>query len=325
MELKERIKICIVLFLLVIFALPFLGCVPQKDKGNLEISFIELDGAKTLTPSISINVDYYIVEGAGPYGESFSKTIYSSPFEIEYLEHGEWAITVDAYNESGIRVAAGTSSTMIVAGETVSLYIQLSPPDGTGTLSIDIFWDDTVVSNPAIQSSLISGGGTTIPMTASIVSSGHADINEPNLATGYYTCSIQLLDSEVVVAGAVEAVCILDAQETQGEFYFNNPNIPSGDVEIIIDTDLEEPLIINLSGTVDTFLHGQTMTVLVDAGTITDVTYSWYINGTYMASGETYITDSGLAPGYYRLDVIGFSADNKRSGSASHTFIVTEN
>jgi hypothetical protein len=88
---------------------------------------------------------------------------------------------------------------------------------------------------------------------------------------------------------------------------------------------MENPLTITLTGTVSQLVYGETMTVTADAGSVTDVNYTWYRNGVSQATGASYTTDSTLAPGSYRLDVIGFTADGSRAGSASHSFTVVEN
>ena len=67
------------------------------------------------------------------------------------------------------------------------------------------------------------------------------------------------------------------------------------------------------------------MTVTAEAGGVTDVHYTWYLNGVSQESGtSTYTTNSALSPGLYRLDVTGFTADGTRAGSTTHNFTVTE-
>ena len=53
-----------------------------------------------------------------------------------------------------------------------------------------------------------------------------------------------------------------------------------------------------------------------------NVVYVWSINGVSMSTGPSYTTPSDLFVGLYRLDVVAFTADGKRAGSATHTFRV---
>lgn len=314
----------VLLTVLVVLTGLFAGCVPPADRGTLELNFVENTGSRMLSPELDLGVVSYRVRGVGPFGNSFEKITSVTPFEIAYLEHGEWSITVDAYNTEGVRVATGNSNVLVSAGETISLHIQLRPPQGTGSLLLDVYWNDAVISDPVIEAQLISAGGLSTSLNPGLVEPAHAQIEEPSLATGYYTCMIQLYEEATVVAGAVEAVCIFDSEQTTGEFQFDEVNVPAGGVDLEIDTDLQEPLTISLSGTVESFVVGQTMTVLAEADTTEDVNFTWYLNGVPGGTGASYTSASGLAPGFYRLDVIGFTTDGLQAGSTSHSFTVTE-
>ena len=308
------------LLMLVVFA----ACVPEEKNGNLKISFEESQ-PRVLAPAISLDATSYTVSGNGPYNSSFNKTTTDSPLQINHLESGEWIITVDAYNAEGTRIATGTNSVNVSAGETASLNILLLPPAGTGSFLVDVFWDDAVVSNPVIESRLTSSSGNILELSANQVNAGHSEISDSTISTGYYTMVLQLLESGEVIAGAVEAVRIFNGEQTTGEFTFNEFNLPTGGVEVIADPDLQEPLTITLSGAVDSIVYGSTMTVTADAGGVADVQYTWYLNGVSQTSGtSSYTTDSTLSPGLYRLDVIGFTADGSRAGSVTHNFTVTE-
>lgn len=309
--------------LTVLLLIIFTGCVPQEENGSLKVSFEDAE-ARTLTPAISLDPASYTVSGNGPYDSSFTETTADSPLQVNYLDAGEWIITVDAFNASGTRIATGTNSVTVTAGETATLNILLLPPAGTGSLQVDVFWDDSVVANPVIEPQLITSSGSTLALTASQVAAGHSEISESTLSTGYYTFSLQLLDSGEVIAGAVEAVRVLNGELTSGQYTFDEFNMPDGGVDITIDPDLQEPLNITLSGTVDSYVYGNSMTVTADAGSATNVNYTWYLNGVSQGTGSSYTTESTLAPGQYRLDVIGFTTDGSQAGSTTHNFTVTE-
>ena len=301
----------------------FTGCALQEENGSIKVSFKDAE-ARTLTPAISLEPVSYTVSGNGPYDSSYTETTSDSPLLASYLDAGEWTFTVDAFNASDTRIATGTGSVSVSAGETAVLHILLLPPAGTGSLEVDVFWDDIVVANPVIDSQLIASSGSNLSLTANQVEAGHSEITESTLSTGYYTFTLQLIDSGEVVAGAVEAVRVLDGELTSGQYTFNEFNMPDGDVDIAIDPDLQEPLNITLTGVVDSYVYGGTMTVTADAGSVTEVNYTWYLNGVSQGTGSSYTTASTLAPGQYRLDVVGFTTDGSQAGSTTHTFTVTE-
>ncbi len=323
MLLTNKTKLSVMIALTAVMLLLFAACVPEEKNGNLKISFEDAE-ARVLAPAISLDATSYTVSGNGPYNSSFNESTTESPLEVSYLEAGEWIITVDAYNVDGTRIATGTNSVMVQAGETASLNILLLPPAGTGSLVVDVFWDDTVIANPVIESQLTSSSGNSLQLTANQVEAGHSEISDSTISSGYYTMALQLLESGEVVAGAVEAVRIFDGEQTSGEYTFNEFNLPSGGIDVIADPDMQEPLTITLTGAVDTLAYGNIMTVTADAGEVTDVVYTWYLNGVSQGTGSTYTTDSTLSPGQYRLDVVGFTSDGTRAGSTTHNFTVTE-
>jgi hypothetical protein len=313
--------------LILLAAIPFLfsaACSMLPIKGSLTVSFADI-AAKTLTPSISLDAAYYTIHGEGPYGSSFDETTSSSPLVMDFLEVGAWTITVDAYNSSDVLIATGSDSVNVVAGQTTTMSIELLPPDGTGSFFVDVYWDHTVVADPTISTELTPSSGTAISVPSTAAGDGHATVSDPDVPTGYYVMSLQLLQDGYVLSGAVEAVKILDGQETSGSYTFDSLNMPTGSVDLDVTTDTQDPLTITISGAVSTLVYGETMSVTADAGDVTDVSYTWYVNGVSQATGASYTTDSSLAPGSYRLDVIGFTSDGSRAGSASHSFTVTEN
>ena len=248
--LSKMIALTMSTLLILLF---FAACAPAEKNGNLKISFEEAQ-ARVLAPAISLDAASYTVSGNGPYNSSFNESTTDSPLQINSLETGEWIITVDAYNAEGTRIATGTNSVNVTSGETASLNILLLPPAGTGSLLVDVFWDDSVVSDPVIESRLTSSSGNTLELSANQVDTGHSEISDSTISTGYYTMVLQLVESGEVIAGAVEVVRIFDGEQTSGEFTFNEFNLPSGGVEVIVAPDLQEPLTITLSGAVDSIV-----------------------------------------------------------------------
>jgi hypothetical protein len=60
----------------------------------------------------------------------------------------------------------------------------------------------------------------------------------------------------------------------------------------------------------------------VSNGGTSDLTCSWYLNGESLGTGTMLSIGSALRRGHYRLDVVVFSSDGRRSGSTTHSFTV---
>jgi len=299
------------------------SCALEQGGGSLTVNFADL-GSKTLTPGISLDAASYTVQGTGPFGNSFSENTSDSPMSVDYLAAGSWEISVDAFNGDGVLIATGTNTVNVLEGQKTTVYISLLPPEGFGSFNVDVFWDYSLIQDPTVSTSLTNSSGTSFSLDAVSVEDGHSLVASANITTGYYVMSLQLLDESHILAGAVEAVKILDGQETSGQYTFTDLNFPAGNVDIDITIDLQDPLIITLDTTVSQIIFGQTLTLTADAG-LSDVVYTWYLNGISQSTGASYTTAADQAPGTYRLDVVGFTTDGSRAGSTSHIYTVVEN
>jgi hypothetical protein len=81
---------------------------------------------------------------------------------------------------------------------------------------------------------------------------------------------------------------------------------------------LEEPLVLEVAPDSTSVPYGSSATftasILNDPG---EVTYVWYQDAVQVANGEVLETDPSLAPGYYRIDLLAFTADGRRAGSTT--------
>ncbi len=310
-----------------ITVLSLVAChLPVHDTGgSLEVNVASI-GTQSLLPDLDMDVDSYVVSGAGPDDASFERTTAGSAIVVEELTTGSWTIDVIGYNPDGVDVASGSGETVISAGETSQLTVAVRPYEGPGTLSVTVTWPDADVSEPSVVANLVSSDGTSTSLPFSASGVGQATYESVDTAAGYYTLSVQVLDAGTTVAGAAEATRVAAGATTSGTIAFNSVNPPTGDTDITIDPDLDEPLEVSLSGAVASLQLGGSMTV---TGAVSNadgetVSLTWYLNGAYLAAGDTVTVGQSLAPGTYRLDAIAYTADGDRSGSTSHGFSVVE-
>lgn len=300
--------------------------LPVHDPGGaLEVSVGSI-ATQSLLPDQDMDVDSYVVSGSGPDGASFERTTSGGVIVVEELTTGNWVIDVVGYNLDAIDVASGSGEIDISAGETSQLTVTVRPYDGAGTLSVSVTWPDADVSEPSVVAELVASDGTSMSLPFAISAAGQATYESADTAAGYYTLSVQLLDGGTAVAGAAEATRVAAGATTSGTIAFNSVNPPTGDTDITIDPDLDEPLEVSLSGGVASLQLGGSMTVTAavsNAGGET-VSFTWYLNGAYLGTGEAVTVGQSLAPGTYRLDAIAYTSDGSRSGSASHGFSVVE-
>jgi len=308
-----------VLFLL------FSCAIPGKNSATLVLNISEQYSTKTLVPDFDMAPAHYDVSGSGPNGEGFSVTADTNPVEIPFLDFGDWTVNVSAKNAQNAVIATGSANTFLHVGERKELNISVRPVEGHGTLELTVYWTASDVETPSIMAELIPQEGTTEVLQFTISpENGTATFSDSQVATGYHTLVIQLCDNGLAVMGAVDVVRIIDGQNTTGVFEFYEVNSPGGEFAITITSEMNDPLEVLLSGLTAEVTVGEVVQIDASVQNTTDeVTIFWYLNGQSAGTGTTYIGEN-LQAGVYRVDAVAFSSDGSRSGSATHSFHVSE-
>ena len=296
------------------------------DEGSLRVSIDRPQQSLryTLLPNTDMDPDEYVIRGSGPADESFEESTSGESVEIHGLRAGEWDIEVSALNGEGAEIGFGMERTTVESEEMTGVTVVVQALAGTGALSLSVTWPDEEVLEPRLEAALATTDGEQSEIDFDLVEDGQAEYANDEIEAGYYTFSVQLFDGEHEVAGAVEAVRIVRDGLTEGSFVFDDLNVPSGDVDIIISPDLDEPLEVTIEGGESSLAYGESMTVsaTVANGDDADIEYSWYLNGSLVGSESSLTLGEELAAGSYRLDVVANTTDGTRSGSATHSFTV---
>ncbi|MCP4219183.1 MAG: hypothetical protein GY765_31395, partial [bacterium] len=330
-EVKQKIFLSILLmFSIFNFACFNAGGTNENSINNPEqtgILAVHLSTAagKTLLPDLDMDPASFTLTGSGPSGESFSVNSNQEMATITGLAIGEWTIQVDALNGESQGVGSGSGTVTVLGDQAVFLPIIVTPYDGFGSLDITVRWNAGDTANPSIEAQLLPQSGAPLTPGFNITGGNTGAYTNSSLATGYYTLTLSFSDTGVPVMGAVEIVRIVKDQVTSGTFEFYEINKAIGDIQVDIETEMDDPITVSINGTQDTQYQGHSMnleaSVPVDTG---NVTYVWYLNGVSQSTGSTFTSGSDLAIGAYRIDVTAFTADGKRGGSAAHTFHVVE-
>lgn len=277
-----------------------------------------MDAHKSILPDIDMEPAVYNISGTGPAGETFNISTEDETAEIENLMFGEWDVSVQAENIDGTVIAQGDAATIVNAGETSSLFIIITPLDGTGSLNLTLQWNGSETRNPSIAARLIPVSGTPIDLSFAIAGSGNAVYSGTGIPAGYYTLTLQLIDNGALTMGAVEVVRVVKDETTSGSLKFDEINPASGNILVNIVPDLKDPLAVSISGQSAEIYEGQTITVTASVPDDPDnAVYVWYINGASAYVGRTYTLGAGMRDGIYRVDVTAYSPAGDRAGSAT--------
>jgi hypothetical protein len=175
------------------------------------------------------------------------------------------------------------------------------------------------VQTAQIQSTLTPASGSARDLVFSVQgSAGTAGFTASDVATGYHTLILKLLDNGHLAIGAVEVVRIVKDQTTSGSLAFADVNQATGSLEVNLNPEMADPLEVSISGSATTKPANQSLALSAAVGSYADnVSYVWYVNGNAVSTGASYSFGDTWTLGYYRIDVNAFSADATRAGSAS--------
>jgi hypothetical protein len=267
-------------------------------------------------------VEYHIY-GSGPSAGTFESVSNGGSESFFDLAIGNWTVTVTAYNSDDQQIGWGESIAFISASTESETSVLVEPYTGKGSLDLSVSWTAADVTDPSISAVLTDNVGTQTSLPFSL-NSGEATYTDIDVPAGYYTLSIQLLESGNVVSGLVESVRIIQDFQTTGDFNFEDLNNPSGDISISVIVNMYDPLEAAINGAAATLTYGTDMTVSASVANADGETliYKWFANGELVGSAETLTFGSTLRWGNYRLDLVVTNADGSRSGSATHSFII---
>ncbi|MCP4129854.1 MAG: hypothetical protein GY754_02445 [bacterium] len=303
-----------------------------QNSGTIKLTISQKSGTKTILPNIDMTPAAYTINGTGPNGAEVNLSISDVSVDIPELAFGNWIISVDALNANDQLIARGSGAFSVHTGETTSADITVTPLAGNGTLTVTLEWNSDDTEVPSIEAQLINSSDEVQDLSFTINSEKDTGtFSASDIPAGYYVLSVKLLDNNIQTMGAVEIVRIVEGKTSTGSFIFNEINKPGGNIIANILADMEEPIEVSMSDIPGELAKGTTpsVTASVPDG-VGDVRYTWFINGEQTHIGSTadpiytIPVDSLKTGGVYRIDVVAFTIDGKRGGSASDSFNVTE-
>ena len=298
--------------------LVFMGCGPisSDETGSILIHLSDDVFRRTLDPPVVMEVASYDIIGAGPLDGSFELLgVTDSTVVVDGLTPGSWTVTVQGVNPDGVVIATGSIVVEVLPGRVGTATVVLVPIEGDGWLELEISWPVGALSNPSVEAHLISDVADQIlPFDVQLGASRsvYPDPDEPAggnvFPSGYYLLTIKVFDDGNQVWDWVEAVRILAGETTEGEYELTLSDINEGQLELTIQEDLQNPILIELTGFQQALLPGTSMTVSAVPSEPVDG-YQWFVNGDPIDGATSNVITLGgdLTNGFYRLIVVAFN------------------
>jgi hypothetical protein len=191
---------------------------PESGTGVLKISISSEIEFRTVLPSISMDIDHYELSCTGP-GEQVSESIAAGTVTIQkVLLPGNWSVRIDALNADSVIIGStGNHSVTLVQGQTANETMIITPLSGTGTLDIDISWQQGELIDPSVSASLIPHGGSA---NAIIFNTGttSAVYDDSSIDAGYYDLVIKVYEGSDIYWGTVDVLRIISGKTTNASF-----------------------------------------------------------------------------------------------------------
>lgn len=231
----------------------------------------------------------YVITGTGPGSLTFTATISgtSTSYTAYNLAFGAWTVAVAAYDAAptSAEIGYGTASATVGPG-VVTCPVAVGPASGSGTLSLTLDWNPSVVPSDATVS------GTLTPEASTGTSQKSVSFSAPGTSTytlnnGYYALALTLLSGSTVLGGAATEVWILNGVTSSGTVSIT---ASGGVILVTISTNLQPPLDVIISGGTKpqsiTSMPTQTLTASVTPVPPSVIIYHWYIEAAPFQSSK---------------------------------------
>ena len=260
-------------------------CIP---KGNLCITIEKSSdmAAKTLLqPDIDWQVYKYLIRGVNDSGNSFEEEYFSTgAYTIESLVVGTWTITAEAYNASDERIGSCGKTVLISKNATTSVSMTVAPIKGTGSLSLGISWPkDLNIISPSVEGIITDAQDNTREFECDI--DDNSATYNMDLQNGYFTFDLRLLSGDTNIwHGNPQAFRIVTGKTTNAYISLTKSEL-SGDLEVTINIDLENPLNLTLTSSASIITTNDTITINSAIDKAPD-SWHWYLDGTPVSTAE---------------------------------------
>jgi len=280
---------------LIVGLFAFTGCgaydltTQERPEGSasLVLTVVEPMTSKMILPGGDIDFNYYIVKITHQVSleEASQQVANVPPLEVTFpnIPSGDYDILVTGFNALDELIGSGIDVVSVLANDTSTQEVQVSYEAGDGDLQIDYtLVPDDLVFSPGIEVSLWDQT-EWLPKTVVQDGPGAWSYDEV-LPAGFYAQAFKLMsygESNVHIAGGLEAVFIMSDRLTAGSYEFNEANVTpptTGSTVVIIWEPLDMPFLTFFTDTVSQVDQLTEFTLEAGADIAVDLWY-WFQNG----------------------------------------------
>lgn len=316
---------------LAVLSLVLAGCNLDgrpSDLGTVVLRVGPAASARTFEPD-NVQVTKYVVRGTGPVGQTpeWEFNASESSLTMNDLMAGMWRFNVFGLNSDGKNVLGGAEDVHVVANDTRSADVVISPIAGNGTFVIVVQWPADSLNNPTFEAelSVFEGGSFGSPVTIENASFNRDNPNRArhssSRAAGYYEVHVTAVDASVGLDETVTNTARVMTDLTTTVIVEVEPG--EGGASITVVEDRQNPLSVSLSPSSSVVNQGDSLSVSSSvSGGGGSYTYRWFLNGALQsgASGSSVSLGPDLPLGRHNLSLV--ASDGTVLGSDSISFDV---
>lgn len=308
-------RLCRVLFALMAVAACLVSCSQEKVEGNgiLQIE-IGLDVSRGIQAISMETASYNITMKDSSEVVVFSSSRENKTSYSVSAPAGTYSITVEALNSTGDMIGTGSATAEVRVGQTNTVNITVSEPEGNGTFSMSI----TANGGYPISYSVRDASGTEVGNGTLSYSEGTYSASE-TLANGFYSFTITRTDTDKVIKTDTFRIIKDKTVSYSAEFEFLT------DGTMVIVNEITATPAINITLNKSVFKTGDILTASATVSGLGEgfVCY-WTIDGEAVTEAGSYddleyeITDSDEV----EHEIALFAADETLIWSGSRSFFV---
>lgn len=238
----------VILFIAILYLFGGCGSEPMTKTGDLVLNLSE-PNYKMILPGGDIEFDHYIITITHQITlNQMSQEITPPPYEVTFanIPSGAYDILVTGFNALDELLGSGIGVVSVLANDTTSQTVQVEYETGSGNVAIDYtLTPSDLIYSPGIEGELWDQVSWT---PVSITQTGPGAWGyDASLPAGFYAHRFELHsygDTDIHVAGGLEAIFVMTGRTSAGLYAFNEGNItiPTiGSTIIIIWEPVDQP------------------------------------------------------------------------------------
>lgn len=326
--MKFRALLVSITAMVIAFALGCDAGQPASGTLHLNLASPHFATSRGFVPSIDeMTIAGYRVSGVGPKNQTFEVSAENASVTIGNLAIGWWTIHAVGVNTDEVELVSGDLTTLL-SSKTATAKLELSNLVGEGTLEAKVCWDpDQVADDVSVVATLTNQSGAKMTIDTGTIDTAKGEVLiSASLPAGSYLLSLQLYSQGVQVSGAIQALRILDKQESAGEIEMIIGDLSTTYVITIIDNTM-----LPIDGTITINptepLPGKSVTFswsaseLPEGIDVSDLAIRWYCEGILLVDEDEASLTCTPKPGTHRYDIV---VSHSRLGSlGSSTILVS--